>query len=358
MNTFGQFFRVTSFGESHGPAVGVVIDGCPAGFSFSAEWVQRALDRRRPGQSEFTTARAEEDLVEVVSGVFEGKTTGAPIALWIKNKDQRSADYDALKEVYRPSHADFTYEAKYGLRDHRGGGRSSARITAGWVAAGALAEQILAEQWGVQIVAAVKSIHTLEGNFGLLALNKQDIDAFPLRCPDRLMQSQMEAAVKLAKDTGDSLGGVIEAVAKYVPAGWGAPVFGKISAKLAQAMFSINAVKGFEIGDGFEGTEKKGSEMNDSFESIAGKIGTKTNHSGGVQGGITNGSPLWFKVGFKPTATIGMLQDTVNRAGENVQLQASGRHDPCVLPRAVPIVEAMTALVLIDAALENLLSKR
>lgn len=351
-NSFGQFFRITTFGESHGPAIGVVVDGCPAGLDFDLGFIQQQMDRRRPGQSALTTDRNEADRVEVLSGVFDGKTTGTPIAMLLRNADQRSKDYDAMKEVYRPSHADYTYEARYGLRDHRGGGRSSARETAARVAAGALA-QLLLRTVGVQVQAYVSAVGPIELQKSANELDLSLIDSHPVRCPDPETASAMEVLITQLKAEGDSVGGVISCVASGVPAGWGEPVFDKLEADLAKAMLSINAVKGFEVGSGFAASKGRGSEFNDIFVMEDSKVRTRTNHSGGIQGGISNGEDITFRVGFKPVATIAQKQQTLTRSGEATELQAQGRHDPCVVPRAVPIVEAMAALVLADHMLRE-----
>lgn len=351
-NSFGQFFRITTFGESHGAAIGVVVDGCPAGVDFDLHFIQQQMDRRRPGQSALTTDRNEADRVEVLSGVFDGKTTGTPIAMLLRNADQRSKDYDALKEVYRPSHADYTYEARYGFRDHRGGGRSSARETAARVAAGALA-QLLLRTVGVKVQAYVSAVGPVELQKPARELDLSLIDSHPVRCPDPETAAAMETLITQLKAEGDSVGGVISCVASGVPAGWGEPVFDKLEADLAKAMLSINAVKGFEVGSGFAASKGRGSEFNDAFVLEDGKVRTRTNHSGGIQGGISNGEDITFRVGFKPVATIAQKQQTLTRSGEATELQAQGRHDPCVVPRAVPIVEAMTALVLADQMLRE-----
>lgn len=347
-NTLGNIFKITSFGESHGKVVGVIIDGCPANISIDINHIQDLLDKRKPGQSNLTTSRSESDEVEILSGIFEGKTTGHPICLQIQNKDHKSKDYDALKEVYRPSHADLTYDKKYQIRDHRGGGRASARITAGWVAAGAIAMQVLQHFSSIEIAAYVTQVHDKK----LLAKPiKKEIDQryhTPTRCPQLALAQEIETAILQAKEDGDSLGGVIQCIINNVPVGLGDPVFSKLHAQLGQAMLSIPAVKGFEIGAGFDSVLHKGSELNDFFVEIDGEIQTETNHSGGVQGGISNGMPVEFRVAFKPTSTISKEQKTVNTAGENITLEAKGRHDPCVVPRAVPIVEALSAIVLLD----------
>jgi len=350
-NTIGTHFCVSSFGESHGQAVGVLVDGMPAGIDFDEPLLRSELLRRKPGQSVLTTERREDDIPEVLSGVFEGKTTGTPICILIRNKDARSGDYEALRDVYRPSHADFTYQEKYGIRDYRGGGRSSARVTAGWVAAGALARMLLKNRIPAEITSWVSNIYNIhwEGNPELV--NRDSVEASLVRCPDPATSAAMVAAIEQAKAEGDSLGGIISCVIKGVPPGLGEPLFGKLQAKLAAAMLSINAVKGFEYGSGFAGTMQKGSELNDAFSAEQGSIQPKTNHSGGIQGGISNGAPIYFRVAFKPVASIGKAQETVNSSGDPVQLHISGRHDPCVLPRAVPIVEAMAAIVLADMVL-------
>lgn len=351
-NSFGDIFRITSFGESHGVAMGVVIDGCPAGLTISAEDIQRDLDRRRPGQSKITTQRKESDMVEVLSGVFEGKIMGTPIALLIKNEDAKSKDYSHLKDTYRPSHADYTYQAKYGARDYRGGGRSSARETVARVAAGAVARKLLAAH-GMVITAFVSAVGTIQLGAAYQQLDFGKIDDNLVRCPDEQTANTMIAAIETAKKAGDTLGGVVTCVVTGTPAGLGEPVFDRLEADLAKAMLSINATKGFEIGSGFQGATMKGSEHNDLFEMTDGKVNTSTNYSGGVQGGISNGADIYFKVAFKPVATIMQNQQSVNTEGEAVVVAGKGRHDPCVVPRAVPIVEAMCALVLADALLKQ-----
>jgi len=355
-NSFGEVFRITTFGESHGPAIGVVIDGCPAGLAFDFDFIQQQLDRRRPGQSALSTDRKESDALEVLSGVFEGKTTGTPLAMLLRNSDQRSADYDALKEVYRPSHADFTYQARYGHRDHRGGGRSSARETAARVAAGAVA-QLLLRSAGVEIKAYVSAVGPIQVQQAYAELDLTRTEDNLVRCPDAASAAEMEALITQLKGEGDSVGGVITAVVTGLPAGLGDPVFDKLEADLAKAMLNINAVKGFEIGSGFAAAAGRGSEFNDAFELRDGRVRTQSNHSGGIQGGISNGEDIYFRVAFKPVATIGKAQQTVNTAGAATELQAKGRHDPCVVPRAVPIVEAMTALVLADHWLRSRMAK-
>ncbi|HTL68558.1 MAG TPA: chorismate synthase [Lacunisphaera sp.] len=347
-NSFGKLFQITTWGESHGPAVGVVIDGCPPRLPLSENDIQPDLDRRRPGQSDITTPRKEADKVEILSGVFDGLATGMPISLLVRSGDQRPGAYDDMKEKFRPSHADFTYQAKYGHRDHRGGGRSSARETIGRVAAGAIARKILHLAHGVEIRAYVTQIHDLIAppitRFPSLA----EVDATPVRCPDANTAALMIERIKQVRAKGDSVGGVIECRARNVPAGLGEPVFDRLEADLAKAMLSLPATKGFEIGSGFAGTLLKGSQHNDPYVKHASRVGTSTNYSGGIQGGISNGEEIVFRVAFKPTATILQPQRTVDVRGAETELQARGRHDPCVVPRAVVIVEAMAALVLVD----------
>ncbi|MGV3598577.1 MAG: chorismate synthase [Bacteroidota bacterium] len=346
-NSLGVLFRITTFGESHGEAVGAIIDGCPPQLEVDIDFINAEMARRRPGQSALTTQRNESDEIQLLSGVFNGKTTGAPIAIIIPNKDQRSGDYEAMKDVFRPSHADYTYEAKYGIRDYRGGGRSSARATAAVVAAGAFAKLLL-KQHNITIQAYVNQVGTVETPLAYTELDLGLTETNPVRCPHPETAAKMIALIEEAKAEGDSLGGCITCVVKGVPAGLGEPVFDKLQADLAKAMLTINATKGFEYGSGFAGTTLKGSEHNDGFITDNGKIATTTNHSGGIQGGISNGMDIYCKVAFKPTATIAKSQKTVDNAGNDVDLAAKGRHDPCVLPRAVPIVEAMAALVLTD----------
>lgn len=347
MNTFGNIFRLTSFGESHGRGIGGIIDGCPAGLEIDVELIQKDLSRRKPGQSKITTQRKEPDQVEFLSGIFEGKTQGTPIAFAIWNKDQHSKDYNNLKDIYRPSHADYTYIQKYGTRDHRGGGRSSARETIARVVAGAIAKQLLA-QVGVDIQAFVSQVGEIELKKSYLDLDLSKTEDNIVRCPDPETAEQMiERIVQAGKDH-DTVGGVITGVAKGVPAGWGEPVFNKLHADLGFAMLGINAVKGFEYGSGFSGTKLSGSEHNDVFINTDRGVRTKTNYSGGIQGGISNGEDIYFKVAFKPIATLLKEQQTVDKENKEVTINPKGRHDPCVLPRAVPIVEAMAALVLAD----------
>ena len=348
-STFGKIFKISTFGESHGKAIGVVIDGCPSGVVFDSDFIQSELERRKPGQSKITTQRKESDSFEVLSGVFEGKTTGAPIAIVIFNEDQRSKDYGHIANKFRPSHADFTYHEKYGVRDYRGGGRSSARETAARVAAGALAKLAL-KSLGIEIYSYVSQVGNMKLGKKYQDLDLSKIDSNPVRCPDESMASSMFDYIDSVRKNGDSIGGIITGVIKNVPVGWGEPVFDKLHAELGKAMLSINAVKGFEYGSGFDGVNMLGSEHNDDFflEEESGKVKTKTNHSGGIQGGISNGEDIYFNVAFKPVATIMKDQDSVNEAGEKVTVSGKGRHDPCVLPRAVPIVDAMSALVLVD----------
>lgn len=354
---YGKIFRISTFGESHGAGIGVVIDGCPAGVTFDSDFVQQELSRRKPGQSRITTQRKEGDEFEVLSGVFEGKTTGTPIALFIRNEDQRSKDYAHIADRFRPSHADFTYEEKYGIRDYRGGGRSSARETAARVAAGAVAKLMLAEL-GVSVSAFVSQVGAIKVVKPYQELDWSQIEENPVRCADPEVAQQMFDYIDQVRKNGDSVGGVVFCVAKGVPAGWGEPVFDKLHAELGKAMLSINAVKGFEYGSGFDGVSMLGSAHNDLFyKDESGVIHTRTNRSGGIQGGISNGEDIYFRVAFKPVATIMQDQESLNKAGETVIVSGKGRHDPCVVPRAVPIVEAMAALVLADFYLRNKSSK-
>ncbi|MCS6933675.1 MAG: chorismate synthase [Chitinophagales bacterium] len=356
-NSFGEIFRITTFGESHGPGIGVVIDGCPAGLEFDRDFINRQMQKRRPGQSALTTARQEADEVEILSGVFEGKTTGAPIAMFIRNTDARSADYENLKTAYRPSHADYTYEVKYGLRDYRGGGRASARETAARVAAGAVA-QLLLNKFNIQIFAYVSAVGAVKCPLPYTELPLREIYAHPVRCPHGETALQMQQLIEKMRDAGDTIGGIITGVIKGCPPGLGEPVYAKLHAELGRAMLSINAVHGFEYGSGFAGTIHPGSEHNDAFATGVGReVITRTNHSGGVQGGISNGMDIYFNVAFKPVATIKQTQQTINQQGEPVSITMSGRHDPCVLPRAVPVVEAMSAIVIADALLRHRLSR-
>lgn len=352
-STYGKIFKIATYGESHGTAIGVVVEGCPAGIDFELDFIQLELDRRKPGQSRITTQRREADTVQVLSGVFEGKTTGTPISMVIWNEDQRSKDYSHISDQYRPSHADFTYQAKYGIRDYRGGGRSSARETAARVAAGALAKSVL-KALGVTVQAYVSQVGKLKLTQDYKELDLSLTDSNAVRCPDPEMAQQMFNYIDDIRKQGDSIGGIVSCVLKGVPAGWGEPVFDKLHAELGKAMLSINAVKGFEYGSGFAGVELLGSEHNDAFYTDEdGRVRTRTNHSGGIQGGISNGEDIFFNVAFKPVATIMQEQESVNQEGDKIVVQGKGRHDPCVLPRAVPIVEAMAALVLVDFYLRD-----
>ncbi len=355
-NSFGTLFRLTTFGESHGAGVGGVIDGFPAGIEIDEAFVQQELDRRRPGQSRITTSRKEPDAVEFLSGIFEGKSTGCPIGFLVRNTNQHSNDYDNLRELFRPSHADYTYYNKWGIRDHRGGGRSSARETISRCVGGALAKLALA-QMGVKVQAYVSQVGSiaLERDYKQYDLSLAESNI--VRCPDSVKAAEMEELIAKIKGEGDSIGGVITCVATGVPAGWGEPAFGKLHAALGGAMLSINAVKGFEYGEGFAGVAQRGSEQNDVFFNNNGKIDTHTNHSGGIQGGISNGQDIYFRVAFKPVATLLMEQPTVDIHGNDTVVKARGRHDPCVVPRAVPVVEAMAAMTLLDYALINRAAK-
>lgn len=350
-NSFGTIFKLTTFGESHGVAIGGVIDGCPAGVTINFDAIQSEMDRRKPGQSNIVTQRKEPDTVEFLSGIFEGQTTGTPIGFIIRNTNQKSKDYSHIKDVFRPSHADFTYSEKYGNRDYRGGGRSSARETACRVVAGAIAKQFLSS---IEIKAFTSSVGDLNltGNYQTLDLSKTESNV--VRCPDPELAAQMIEKIKTIRKEGDTIGGTVSCLIKNVPVGLGEPVFDRLHAQLGKAMLSINAVKGFEYGSGFEGVKMKGSAHNDAFNTDG---TTKTNHSGGIQGGISNGMDIYFKVAFKPVATVMQTQDTIDKNGNPVEMQGKGRHDPCVVPRAVPIVEAMAALVLADFMLLNRLSK-
>jgi chorismate synthase len=351
---FGQTFRIATFGESHGGAVGVVVDGCPPRLPLASEEIQRDLDRRRPGQSRLTTPRQEADRVEILSGVFEGHTLGTPLAMLVHNEDARPQAYEHIKDVYRPSHADYTTEAKYGIRNWQGGGRASARETIGRVAAGAVARKLLNVTLSAEVLAWVRRVHDVEAKIDPRAVTLSAVESNMVRCPDASAAAAMTQEIDAARKRGDSLGGIVECVARGVPAGLGDPVFDKLEADLARGLMSLPASKGFEIGSGFEGTRMTGIEHNDPF--VMGSDGrphTLSNRSGGVQGGISNGEDLVLRVAFKPTATISQAQQTVDRSGEAVVLEAQGRHDPCVLPRAVPIVEAMVCLVLADHLLRQ-----
>ena len=355
-NTFGNLFTLTTFGESHGEAVGGVVDGMPAGIDIDLDFIQHELNRRRPGQSHLTTSRQEADKVEILSGVFEGKSTGCPIGFIVHNTNQHSHDYENLKELFRPSHADYTYSNKYGVRDHRGGGRSSARITISRCVGGALAKLAL-KQLGISVYAYTSQVGdiALDKDYRLYDLSKIEDNA--VRCPDEEKAKQMETLIAQVKAEGDTIGGIITGVVKGCPIGLGEPEFDKLHAQLGAAMLSINAVKGFEYGEGFEGVTSRGSEQNDIFVNCEEKITTKTNHSGGIQGGISNGQDIFFRVAFKPVATLLQEQDTVDIHGNETKLQVHGRHDPCVLPRAVPIVESMAAMVILDDILLNSTTK-
>ena len=354
-NIFGTIFKITTFGESHGPAIGVVVEGCPAGLEFDKEFIQFELSRRRPGQSAIVTQRKESDEIEVLSGIFNGKTTGTPVAMLIRNLDHKSQDYNEMTNKYRPSHADYTYDAKYGIRDPFGGGRSSARETAARVAAGALAKLLLKKS-DINITAYVSQVGHVQ-----IPLNMNPdpkiIESNPLRCPDTEVAEKMEQVIREIRKQGDTIGGKITCIIHGVPPGVGEPVFDKLHADLAKAIMSINAVKGFEYGSGFGSVQMKGSEHNDIFENSGDGISTKTNYSGGIQGGISNGMPIYFNVAFKPVATIMQSQETIDNLGNETTIEGKGRHDPCVVPRAVPIVEAMAALVLADHILRNRTAK-
>lgn len=356
-NTFGNIFKLTTFGESHGPGIGGIIDGMPAGITVDLDVLQSELNRRRPGQSALTTDRKEADKVELLSGIFEGKTTGCPIGFLVRNENQHSNDYDNMRDVFRPSHADFTYQTKYGIRDHRGGGRTSARETIARVVGGAFAKMVL-QQKGIHITAYTSQVGNiaLSGNYHDYDFN--EIERNPVRCPDAAKATEMAQLIAEVKSQGDTIGGIISCVIKGCPIGLGEPVFGKLHAQLGAAMLSINAVKGFEYGEGFAGVTARGSEQNDLFQPDGkGGITTLTNHSGGIQGGLSNGQDIFFRVAFKPVATLLREQPTVNKQGQSTLLKARGRHDPCVLPRAVPIVEAMAAMVILDNYMLNNTSK-
>ena len=353
-STLGTLYRVTTFGESHCKGVGAIVDGCPPGLELTEADIQPQLSRRRPGQSDLTTPRQEADQVTIYSGTEFGRTLGTPIMLLINNKDQRPQDYGEMSQVPRPSHADFTYQMKYGIRASSGGGRSSARETIGRVAAGAIAEKWLRQIYGIEIVAWVSAVGDIEApEVALETISRSEVDANLIRCPNAAAAERMEALVKEVLAAKDSIGGILTCVCRNVPIGLGEPVFDKLEARLAQAMLSLPATKGFDIGSGFAGTRMRGSQHNDTFVKKTARLGTRTNYSGGIQGGISNGEPIVFRVGFKPVATIGMEQETADFNGEKVVLAAKGRHDPCVVPRAVPIVEAMAALVIMDMALQQ-----
>lgn len=351
-STFGTLYKASTFGESHAKGVGVIIDGCPPNLKLTEDDIQPQLDRRRPGQSALSTDRKEKDHVTIISGTEHGKTLGTPIALQVANRDQRPGDYQEMADIPRPSHADYTYQIKYGIKASSGGGRSSARETIGTVAAGAVAEKVLKEKYGVEIVAWVTSVGEIEAaDTDLSTITRSQVDQHPIRCPDTMAAEKMAQLVAELKDQGDSVGGVVCCVIRNAPVGLGEPTYEKLEAKLAQAMLAIPATKGFEIGSGFSGTRLRGSSHNDPFTMKNEQLGTVSNNSGGIQGGISNGEPIYFRVAFKPPATISLPQKTIDFEGKEVILEAKGRHDPCVVPRAIPIVEAMAAMVLLDAAL-------
>ncbi len=358
-NSFGQLFRITTFGESHGEAIGVVVDGCPPGLALSEKDIQPDLGRRKPGQSKITTARKEQDTIHILSGVFNGKTTGTPIMLMAYNKDAKPADYEKLKDIYRPSHADYTYDLKYGIRDWRGSGRASARETLARVAAGAIAKKYLAQKCGVEFLSHVVQVGAIRADIDMQKVNAKAIDASMVRCPDKNTSEKMLRLIEQIRKEGDSVGGIIRGLIRNVPGGLGEPVFDKLPADLGKAMLSINAVKGFDFGSGFGGSIMRGSDHNDEFlpqtpkGALIKKISTKTNNSGGTLGGISTGQDIYFRVAFKPVASIALEQDTVTRSGKATKLNVQGRHDPCVLPRAVPIVDAMAALVIMDHYLRH-----
>ncbi len=352
-NTFGHLFRITTWGESHGGGVGVVIDGCPPRLELSEADIQPDLDRRRPGQSKIVTPRKETDTVRILSGTFEGRTLGTPISLWVKNEDQRSEAYSEMATKFRPSHADYTYQAKYGIRAWPGGGRTSARETIGRVAAGAIAKKILRERFGVEVLACVTQVQDIAASVDPETFSSADTEANIVRCPDAAVAERMITLIEQRRTEGDSVGGIVLGVARNVPTGWGDPVFDRLEADLAKAMLSLPASKGFDIGSGFAGIQLTGLQHNDAFRNIEGRVRTLSNRSGGIQGGISNGETVYFRVAFKPVATVMHEQETVDVEGRDTTLKGRGRHDPCVLPRAVPMVEAMTALVLIDHALRH-----
>ncbi|MGA2865429.1 MAG: chorismate synthase [Verrucomicrobiota bacterium] len=352
-NTFGHLFRITTWGESHGGGVGVVVDGCPPRLALSEADIQPELDRRRPGQSKIVTPRKESDTVQILSGTFQGQTLGTPICLWVRNEDARPEAYTETARKFRPSHADYTYQAKFGIRSWPGGGRSSARETVGRVAAGAIAKKLLRERYGVEILAYVQQVQRIAAAVDPENVKAADIESNIVRCPDPAAAPKMIRLIERVRKAGDTVGGLVEGVARGVPPGWGEPVFDRLEADLAKAMLSLPASKGFDLGSGFGGILLTGAQHNDPFRVKAGKVYTTTNRSGGIQGGISNGQTIYFRVAFKPVATIMQAQDTVDTQFKNTTLKGCGRHDPCVLPRAVPIVEAMTALVLVDHALRH-----
>ena len=352
-NTFGHLFRVTTWGESHGGGVGVVVDGCPPQLELTETDLQPDLDRRRPGQSRIVSPRKESDIVQILSGTFEGKTLGTPISMWVKNEDARPEAYSEMAAKFRPSHADYTYQAKFGIRNWQGGGRTSARETVGRVAAGGIAKKILRERYGVEVLAFVQQVQRIVANVDLDTVKRKDIEANIVRCPDPVAAEKMIRLIERMRRAGDTVGGSVVGIARGVPPGWGEPVFDRLEADLAKAMLSLPASKGFDIGSGFDGILLTGTQHNDPFRARGGKVYTTTNRSGGIQGGISNGETIYFRVAFKPVATVMVEQQTVDVNLKNTTLKARGRHDPCVLPRAVPMVEAMTALVLADHALRH-----
>ena len=352
-NTFGQLFRITTWGESHGGGIGVVVDGCPPRLELSEKDIQPDLDRRRPGQSRIVSPRKEPDKVQILSGVFEGKTLGTPISMFVKNEDTRPEAYTEMATKFRPSHADYTYQAKFGIRNWQGGGRTSARETIGRVAAGAIAKKFLRQRYGVEVLACVQQVQRVTAEIDPEKVSFKQIESNIVRCPDNVAAEKMIALIEKVRKAGDSVGGVVMGVARGVPVGWGEPVFDRLEADLGKAMLSLPASKGFDIGSGFAGIVLTGTEHNDPYRAKAGKVYTPTNRSGGIQGGISNGETIYFRVAFKPVATVMQEQDTVDINFQNTTLKARGRHDPCVLPRAVPMVEAMTALVLADHALRH-----
>ena len=352
-NSFGHLFRITTWGESHGGGVGVVVDGCPPRLSLTEADIQPDLDRRRPGQSKIVTPRKESDIVQILSGTFEGKTLGTPISMWVKNEDARPEAYSEMATKFRPSHADYTYMAKFGIRNWQGGGRTSARETVGRVAAGAIARKILREQYGVEVLAYVKQVRRIVAEVDPDSVKAKDIESNIVRCPNHAVAQKMIGLIDKMRKAGDSVGGIVEGVARGVPPGWGEPVFDRLEADLAKAMLSLPASKGFDIGSGFGGIFMTGTQHNDPFRAKGGKVYTTSNRSGGIQGGISNGQTIYFRVAFKPVATVMHEQETVDVESRNTTLKGRGRHDPCVLPRAVPMVEAMTALVLVDHALRH-----
>ncbi len=352
-NIFGQLFRITTWGESHGGGVGVVVDGCPPRLALSEADIQPDLDRRRPGQSRIVSPRKEADKVHILSGTFEGKTLGTPISLWVKNEDARPEAYTEMATKFRPSHADYTYQAKFGIRSWPGGGRTSARETIGRVAAGAIAKKILREEYGVEVLAYVKQVQRISAEVNVEKVKSNEIESNIVRCPDPKAAEKMIRLIESVRRAGDTVGGIVEGVARGVPVGWGEPVFDRLEADLAKAMLSLPASKGFDVGSGFGGILLRGTQHNDAFRAKGGRVYTKSNRSGGIQGGISNGQTIYFRVAFKPVATVMVEQETVDIEFKNTMLKARGRHDPCVLPRAVPMVEAMTALVLVDHALRH-----